>query len=107
MKNISRFFRAPEQNCFLFGPRGTGKSTWLKQHFPNAVTIDLLASEIFRAYVARPKRLREAANGAGGKTIVVDEVQKVSELLFCFPCEQLLRRLVPGHPITPEMFLDE
>jgi len=43
---------------FLFGPRGTGKSTWLQQQFPHALRLDLLAPEVLRAYQARPERLR-------------------------------------------------
>ena len=30
------------QNFFLFGPRGTGKTTWLTQRFPDALYLDLL-----------------------------------------------------------------
>ena len=30
------------QSFFLFGPRGTGKTTWLKQRFPEALYLDLL-----------------------------------------------------------------
>ncbi|HET98655.1 MAG TPA: ATP-binding protein, partial [Desulfurivibrio alkaliphilus] len=43
MEKLSRFFKAPAQSFFLFGPRGTGKSTWLRQHYPEATVIDLLA----------------------------------------------------------------
>ncbi len=81
METVSRFFKAPKQSFFLFGPRGTGKSTWLKHHYPESVVIDLLAPELFRLYSARPERLREITNGADGKTIIIDEVQKVPELL--------------------------
>ena len=81
METLVRFFRESTQSFFLFGPRGTGKSTWLKQHYPTAVLIDLLAPEAFRTYSAKPERLREIAKGAEGKTIIIDEVQKVPELL--------------------------
>ncbi len=81
METVSRFFYAPKQSFFLFGPRGTGKSTWLKRHYPKSVVIDLLAPELFRLYSARPERLREIASGAEGKTIIIDEVQKVPDLL--------------------------
>ena len=30
------------QSFFLFGPRGTGKTTWLRRRFPNALYLDLL-----------------------------------------------------------------
>ena len=81
MESVIRFFQAPEQSFFLFGPRGTGKSTWLKLHYTGAEVIDLLAPEVFRAYSARPERLREVTRGAKSKTIIIDEVQKVPELL--------------------------
>lgn len=81
MESVVRFFQAPEQSFFLFGPRGTGKSTWLKQHYTCAEVIDLLAPEVFRTYSARPERLREVTRGSKSKTIIIDEVQKIPELL--------------------------
>ena len=81
METAVRFFRAPLRHFFLFGPRGTGKSTWLKQHYTDAVVIDLLAPEVFRTYSARPERLREVTGGSKRKTIIIDEVQKIPELL--------------------------
>ncbi len=80
--NIPRFFKAPRQSFFLFGPRGTGKSTWLRNHYPDAVWVDLLEPETFRSLSARPERLRELILGNRDKKIVViDEVQKIPELL--------------------------
>ena len=79
---IGRFFHAPDGNFFLFGPRGTGKSTWLEQVFPDALRIDLLAPEMLRAYVARPERLREVlAAQPMRKVVVIDEVQRAPDLL--------------------------
>ncbi len=43
MAIVGRFFQHPENSYFLFGPRGTGKTTLLKQRFPNALYVDLLA----------------------------------------------------------------
>jgi predicted AAA+ superfamily ATPase len=43
--------------------------------------IDLLAPEVFRSYSARPERLLEVIKGSKSKTIIIDEVQKVPELL--------------------------
>jgi hypothetical protein len=40
-KYTERFFAAPTDSFFIFGPRGTGKSTWLKKTFPNAYFVDL------------------------------------------------------------------
>lgn len=80
--SIPRVFEAPSSSFFLFGPRGTGKSTWLRERFPDAVWIDLLRPEEHRAYAARPERLRERlAASPEADTVVVDEVQKVPELL--------------------------
>jgi predicted AAA+ superfamily ATPase len=77
-----RFFELPEQSFFLFGPRGTGKSTWLRHRLPEATVVDLLRPEVHRELSARPERLRERVLGAGeGSTIVVDEVQRIPELL--------------------------
>ncbi|MCF6289537.1 MAG: AAA family ATPase [Desulfobacterales bacterium] len=81
METVSRFFQAPQQSYFLFGPRGTGKSTWLKQHYKSSEMIDLLSPEVFRVYSASPERLREVVRGAKSKTIIIDEVQKIPELL--------------------------
>lgn len=81
---IPRFFTAPKQkqSFFLFGPRGTGKSTFLKQHYPNALWIDFLKPEVFRAYAGRPERLIELVHGnPEKKVIVIDEVQKVPDIL--------------------------
>ncbi|MDZ7363614.1 MAG: AAA family ATPase [candidate division KSB1 bacterium] len=79
---VPRFFIAPKQSFFLFGPRGTGKSTFLKQHYPNALWIDLLKPDVFRAYAGRPERLVELVHGNPEKKfIVIDEVQKVPDIL--------------------------
>lgn len=85
MKNqISRFFRPPDhQSYFLFGPRGTGKSTWLLQHYPNALWVNLLEPQEFRLYLTRPESLRELIDGYPDKKIVViDEIQQVPALLL-------------------------
>lgn len=82
MELIRRFFSPPTGSFFLLGPRGTGKSTWLRESFPKAVYIDLLDPEAYRAYLARPERLREAVEGSPqAKKVVIDEIQKVPSLL--------------------------
>ena len=48
MELINRFSQDPLQSFFLFGPRGTGKSTWLMEKIGDAIFIDLLAPEVFR-----------------------------------------------------------
>ena len=80
--SIPRFFKAPKQSFFLLGPRGAGKSTWLREHFPDALWIDLLEPELLRYYGARPERLRETLQAQPEKTvIVIDEIQKLPNLL--------------------------
>jgi predicted AAA+ superfamily ATPase len=77
-----RFFQEPQGSYFLFGPRGTGKSTWLKEMHPDALYIDLLLPDVYRAYLARPERLLEivAANPAS-ELVIIDEVQRAPDLL--------------------------
>lgn len=79
---ISRLIKKLNGNFFLFGPRGTGKSTWLKNYYPNAFWINLLEPELMRYYGAKPERLREAllAN-PNKKVVIIDEIQKLPELL--------------------------
>ena len=82
MERKVRFFQDTKQSFFLFGPRGTGKTTWVREHLGNALIIDLLAPEVFRPYSARPERLREVAEAQrSGDTIVIDEIQKLPQLL--------------------------
>jgi len=70
------------QSFFLFGPRGTGKSLWLKNRFPEALYIDLLKPDTRRQLEARPERLEELVKGSPNThTIIIDEVQKVPDLL--------------------------
>jgi predicted AAA+ superfamily ATPase len=82
METISRFFEQRNQSFFLLGPRGTGKSTFIKNEFPEALYIDLLLPDVFRSYTAYPERLREVVHAQRGKkTILIDEVQKAPQLL--------------------------
>ena len=43
MATPPRFSQDPGGHYFLFGPRGTGKSTWLRLVHPDALVVDLLA----------------------------------------------------------------
>ncbi|MFA6527636.1 MAG: AAA family ATPase [Candidatus Babeliales bacterium] len=82
MNLISRFFTPPTQSFFLFGPRGTGKSTLVKTAYQDALWIDLLNPETLRSFSARPERLFDfVAGNPDKKTVVIDEVQKVPSLL--------------------------
>ena len=82
MTTLPRFLPLPRGSFFLFGPRGTGKTTWLRSVLPHALVVDLLKPEEYRRLSARPERLRELVRGtAAGSDIVVDEIQRVPELL--------------------------
>jgi len=82
MDIVPRFFKDPGTSFFLFGPRGTGKSAWLQSEFPNALRLDLLEPETFRRFDARPERLLDLVRAeASASVVVVDEVQRVPELL--------------------------
>ncbi len=82
MQFIKRFFNKPDQSFFLFGSRGTGKSTLIHALYKDALWIDLLDPEVLRAYSARPERLFDLVRGNPEKTIIViDEVQKIPSLL--------------------------
>lgn len=72
------------ESFFLWGPRQIGKTTLLRETYPDAIWIDLLKSEEFRRYSTRPESLREeleAVQNGEGRQIVIDEVQKVPGLL--------------------------
>ncbi|MFZ1946477.1 MAG: ATP-binding protein, partial [bacterium] len=82
METIDRFFKPPRRSFFLFGPRGTGKSTLVKREFRDALYLDLLDPEMFRALKARPEYLRERlAAEPRVSDVIIDEIQKVPELL--------------------------
>ncbi len=81
MELAKRLFKAPNSSFFLFGPRGTGKTTALKMIYPDARWVDLLDAELYRRMQADPNRIREYALSEGASTLVIDEVQRVPELL--------------------------
>ena len=82
MKAIRRMISAAKGSFFLFGPRGTGKSVWLQQRFPEALTISLLDVTRRREMLADPQRLRSLVEGAGRvRDVVIDEIQRAPELL--------------------------
>jgi len=75
----------PRQSTFLWGARKTGKSTFLKQRFPNALYYDLLKTDIAFALAKAPYLFREevlaAIQGKDNALVIVDEVQKIPALL--------------------------
>ncbi|MFZ4394964.1 MAG: ATP-binding protein [Kiritimatiellia bacterium] len=79
---FTRILHASANSFFLFGPRGTGKSTWLRQQFPNARWYDLLdTGECLRLSREPGVLYREAQALSPGSWVVMDEVQKVPQVL--------------------------
>lgn len=82
---IERRIRLPKpgrETFFLWGPRQTGKSTLLRHLYPGALVIDLLKTEEYRRYLHHPELLRrEVEHGSPRPFVVIDEVQKVPDLL--------------------------
>lgn len=77
-----RLLRCPDRSFFLFGPRGTGKSTWLRQVLAKAVHLDLLDSSLYLELSREPHRLEALAGTLPtGGWVVLDEVQKLPQLL--------------------------
>lgn len=80
--DFTRLIKPFYRSFFLFGPRGVGKSTWLKKSFALAPRLDLLEPSTFLELQRHPENL-EARIGKLGKDkwIIIDEVQKVPVLL--------------------------
>jgi predicted AAA+ superfamily ATPase len=94
MLHATRTLAAPARSFFLFGPRGTGKTTWVRRVLPNAVRVDLLDSRTHLELSRDPGALRarlfgalkdetHEAKGTAAEPIwvILDEVQRVPELL--------------------------
>ena len=78
----SRLLRTPErQSFFLFGPRGTGKTAWLTKQLPSAAVFDLLDSDTYGRLLPAPGLLADLIPKTHKGWVVIDEVQRVPELL--------------------------
>jgi len=81
-KRLLRLPTRPGKSFFLWGPRQTGKTTLLKQLYPDDLRIDLLKTDELIRYLKKPSILREeAAALAPSKRIIIDEIQKAPMLL--------------------------
>lgn len=69
-----------DRSAFLWGPRKTGKTYWLRNRYTEVEIIDLLKTEVFADYASRPSLLREQYREHEG-LIVIDEIQMVPDLL--------------------------
>ena len=72
----------PSSSFFLFGPRGTGKSTWIRSRFEDTLVINLLQADVMLRYERNPAQFRaEVLTHPRRRWIVVDEVQRAPRLL--------------------------
>ena len=88
MESIGRLLKIElpkRQSAFLWGPRKTGKTTYLRASFPGSLTYDMLQTDLFLEFTKRPFLLREQLLAADPKQlkepVIIDEVQKVPQLL--------------------------
>ena len=88
MKNLKRLLdmRLPrQQSAFLWGARKTGKTTYLKERFPNSLIYDFLKTDLFLEISKNPSLLRERLLAQDDRIlkepIILDEVQKVPQIL--------------------------
>ena len=83
------------KSFFLFGPRATGKTTVVRQQLAEAATIiDLLDSRHFLRLSSSPHELESLIEAAPADIIVVDEIQRIPELL------NEIHRLIESKNIT-------
>lgn len=57
--NFRPRLKTPQRSFFLFGPRSTGKSTWLKAHLSAKLHIDLLKNDLYFLFSSSPNAFRE------------------------------------------------
>ena len=83
---ISRLLQLPDdESFFLFGPRGAGKTTWLKNQcwFKDALYINLLLASEESRFTKNPDELIDIVHGLPEMIshVIIDEVQKIPKLL--------------------------
>lgn len=70
-----------QTSLFLFGPRGTGKTSWIKTRLKNALYLDLLDFNLYAMLSSNPSRLENLIPNNFSDWVVIDEVQRIPELL--------------------------
>lgn len=80
-KRLLKIDPSLSHSVFIFGPRGTGKTSWLKEHFSDALYFDLLNSDIYTELLARPTRLASLIPDDYMNWVILDEVQRIPALL--------------------------
>jgi predicted AAA+ superfamily ATPase len=69
-----------KKSHFLLGPRGTGKSSLIRNTLQSATYIDLLSEDTFDRLLRRPSALAEYVP-PHAREIVIDEIQRIPALL--------------------------
>ena len=67
-----------KKSFFLFGPRGTGKTTLIQHTLSGTTVIDLLEIKTYREYLKNPSIISEQKLQP---IVVIDEIQKLPEIL--------------------------
>src|SRR3989338_747877 len=95
-KRIQTFQKRGRESCFLWGPRQTGKTTFLKATFPTAPYYDLLLPSEFARLSRNPELLKEEllAKRPAPSLVIIDEVQKIPPLL------DLVQWLIVNHRLS-------
>jgi predicted AAA+ superfamily ATPase len=88
MPNIKRLLTIDlpsRRSAFLWGPRKTGKSTYLREKFPQSIIYDFLQTDLFLEFSKRPSLLRERLLSKESQLlkqpVILDEVQKIPQIL--------------------------
>jgi predicted AAA+ superfamily ATPase len=76
------FVGSGNESLFLWGARQTGKSTLLRELFPESRCFDLLLSDVFERLQRNPAQLREIIIADDNHSpVIIDEIQRIPELL--------------------------
>jgi predicted AAA+ superfamily ATPase len=81
MKRILKIDDSANNAFFLWGARKTGKTTYLKASYKDALYIDLLKTNIAQKYELKPDLFREEIAANNPVLVIIDEIQKVPQLL--------------------------
>jgi len=78
----SRALKAPNHSFFLFGPRATGKTTWLRNSLQAQLWVNLLLDDELIPLLTSQAQFRAQVDALQpGSWVVIDEVQKAPAVL--------------------------
>ena len=81
MERILKIDTSENNAFFLWGARKTGKTTYLKNEYKDALYLDLLKTSVAQKYELKPDLLREEIVANKPALVIIDEIQKVPPLL--------------------------